>query len=155
MILVLGPLDANRPVETHFQAFCLLTECAMSVGQSIDCSQLRAVAPKVVQVVLSSVDSQLQSTAWLGLARSKQVKSTGPSGEAQMAAEALNLLSERLVPALDNLFSSGTLRDSLVPLLTTLWTNIYPFLKQRSASNAKNFKACSRLCEQLTGTWLL
>lgn len=64
--------------------------------------------------------------------------------------QALNILAEYLAKTLDIVYKSDEKERLVVPLLTSLMFNLWPYLKTHSIANKNNFRAASNLLMSLT-----
>lgn len=64
--------------------------------------------------------------------------------------QALNILAEYLAKTLDIVYKSDEKDRLVIPLLTNLMVNLWPYLKTHSMANKNNFRAASHLLMSLT-----
>jgi hypothetical protein len=64
--------------------------------------------------------------------------------------QALNILAEYLAKTLDIVYKSEEKDRLVVPLLLSLMSNLWPYLKTHSVANKSNFRAASQLLMSLT-----
>lgn len=64
--------------------------------------------------------------------------------------QALTILAEYLAKTLDIVYKSDEKDRLVVPLLTCLMSNLWPYLKTHAVANKNNFRAASHLLMSLT-----
>ncbi|XP_070189330.1 protein DOP1A-like isoform X2 [Littorina saxatilis] len=135
----------------------LLESVTMIAGTSLEqTTWLRrnyAVKPGP-QSELTEGDEAETEQAEAAAAASKQVKVkevavTGAT-DSKYSVQALMLLAELTAPMLDVVYSSEE-KDKVVPFLTTLLHNVFPYLRHHSADNMPSFRACSQLLSSVSG----
>lgn len=70
--------------------------------------------------------------------------------DSKYSVQALMLLAELMASMLDVVYSSEE-KEKVVPFLTTLLQNVFPYLRHHSVDNMPSFRACSQLLSSVSG----
>ncbi|PVD28894.1 hypothetical protein C0Q70_11489 [Pomacea canaliculata] len=120
---------------------------------------LQDMTQKLLEAVTAIAGLSLQQTTWLR--RNYAVKpgkqtDMGETEDADIEQEQGNdksrdLHSFRLTaPILDVVYSSEE-KEKVVPFLTTLLQNVFPYLRHHSGDNLPSYRACSQLLSSVSG----
>ncbi|XP_076444435.1 protein DOP1A-like isoform X3 [Babylonia areolata] len=80
----------------------------------------------------------------------KEVGGGSQATDSKYSVQALMLLAELMAPMLDVVYSSEE-KEKVVPFLTTLLQNVFPYLRHHSVDNMPSFRACSQLLSSVSG----
>ncbi|KAK7479632.1 hypothetical protein BaRGS_00029098 [Batillaria attramentaria] len=124
--------------------------------------ELQEITQKLLEAVAAIAGSSLEQTTWLRrnyavkpgpqTAATSQVKqvSVSQTTDSKYSVQALMLLAELTAPMLDVVYSSEE-KEKVVPFLTTLLQNVFPYLRHHSANNLPSYRACSQLLSSISG----